>query len=381
MTDRETYEDPGLARRFRAWVDEAAPPAAPERIVFAVMDAVERTEPARLGRQQRPVRFIAGVAQYAALTLVIAIGVAVGILATRPAPAVGPSATPLPSATSATMSPGPAPSLALGARYQLDVTALTGSDQALWVTTRDGRLVELDASTGGQRVIASLDFQPTQVAVAGGFAWLVAPGHDLERIELQTGEVLTTPSSAAARIVATLDTVWLGTSGRIFALDARDPTVRLGDHQMPGHRDVDPLLVVGTQLWVGTNTSIVRLDAATGAQVGSLAGDATSLAFAGNAVWATRGVELLRIDPPSGSITYIEGMPVAMDLAVSGNRLWLAGPPGARRGELVEVDLVSGAVLSRTSIESSLVGLAVAGGDVWVAGDQPGPIWRFSPTP
>ncbi|HEX3265757.1 MAG TPA: PQQ-binding-like beta-propeller repeat protein [Candidatus Limnocylindrales bacterium] len=365
MNDRERYDDPGLARRFREWVDSEAPPAAPERLVFAVMDEVERSRSRRpaIGR----LGFLSNVGQYAALTVVIALGVAIGILATRSVPGPGdrPSAAPSGIAPSGA-SPGVVPSLAAVAAYQLDATAMAADGISLWIATAGGDLIGLDGESGAEVHRQPIRFAATDLVVSDGLAWAVAPGHDLARIDLATSGITTFPAAGVTRVALSPGLVWMASVGRVVALDqASGATVH--DIAVAAHRDTDPIAIVGTEIWVATNAAIQRFDGSSGAAIGSIPGNATDLLEAAGLAWATRGVELARIDPGSAGPTFLEGMPDGALLATDGTLLWVAGSVGGGPGELVALDAGNGSVLSRTPISGEVRGLAAANGAVWLA--------------
>lgn len=365
MSTREPYADPQLARRFRQWVATEAPAAAPERIVFAVMDEVERSRPRRpaLGS----LRLAAGVAQYAALTAVIALGVAIGILATRNVTGPGDSVPPSPSSRASVGStPSVVPSLSAAAAYPFDVTALTADAGSLWLATAGGDLVQLDAVTGAQRHRLALGFAATDIAISNGHAWAVAPGHDMVRVDLTTSALATVPDSAADRVAAGGPAVWAASENRLLGIDPGTLTIS-HDLAVPGHRALDPVTIAGSEVWVATNAAVLRYDTVSAAQAGSIPGDATDLLEAGGIVWATRGTELVRIVPETNATAFIGGMRDGALLGSDGVVLWLAGSVGGGPGELVAIDVASGAILSRTSIQGEVIGVAGTAGVAWVA--------------
>lgn len=379
MTDRETYRDPGIARRFKDWVDAEAPTAAPERIVFAVMDEVERSRPRN--RAVGPLRLLASVGQYAALTAVIAIGVAIGIVATRTLPGQGQGPGPSPSASPhGAASPGAVPSLATIAAYQIDATTLTTDGGVVWIATAGGDLIGLDGGTGAELHRQSIGFAAADLAVADGVAWAVARDRDIARVNVATSELSTLPVFGATRLALSRGTVWLGSTGHVVAIDAQTgATVR--DIGVAGHRDTDPLVVVGNELWVATNVAIQRFQLASGESIGSVPGDATDLLFAGGAVWATRGGELVRIDPLAAGSTFLAGMPDGALLAFDGTNVWVGGSIAGGPGTLISVDGATGTVVSRTPFTGEVRGIGAVGGAAWLATAEDQRVHRFMATP
>ena len=379
MNRAEPYDDPILASRVRSWMETAAPAAAPERLVFSVMDDVERRTRRHPWRSSRPI--FASALRYAALTLVISIGVAGGIILTRGLPSVGgPTAPPSPSA--------PIPSLRSIGGFDTNGRILAGGQGGGWLATASGELVPIDSSTAGLGDPVQIGFVPSDVAVSvaagtGGreTVWLVAPDSSLMRLDPFVGELFGARGATGSRIALGAGAAWVGRADAVQRVDL-DQLTDLGTFDIHGHRATDPLVAVGSELWVADAPGIDRLDTSSGALGTRIPVTATSLVVARGLVWAAERASLVAIDPGSGDIVRTAALPpdVATIVAVEthGDTLWLAasGPSGPL---LVGVDPTSGRATTRTQLATPAVSIAVVGNQVWTL-DAGGHVDRYAPS-
>ena len=106
------------------------------------------------------------------------------------------------------------------------------------------------------------------------------------------------------------------------------------------------------------------------------------LAVGDGAVWALergRG-ELTRIEAATGEDTpFAEGLGGSSSLAVARDALWLGGPDGVKK-----LDLLSGLELGSTPVEevpaSRTTSIAVGRGAVWFVGESSTRLWRIDPS-
>ena len=389
MTERERYEDPELARRVRAWADETAPPAAPDRLVYGVMDAVERSPRRRGFFGQSRLRLIGTAAWYAALTIVITIGVAAGIVLSRVLPSVAQpglttappgsvttSGAPSPAGSSTVILPGPSTSpLSPAARYDLAPVAIAAGDTSVWIATATARLVELDARTGARRGETALAESPTDIAVAFGDVWLVSSS-GLTRLDPSTGATDRLRDAAGDRVTAGGGFIWVSAENVVIRVDpsAFGVAARIA---VTGHPAASDVAVVGPEVWVGTNTRIQAFDIPTGHSTRAVSGDATDVVAGGGELWATRGTELVRIDPTSLATTFYEGMPGAAVLATDGELVWVSGPPGGNTAEVVAVSVADSRIVARATTAGSVNALAAIGRSAWVGTESSPAVVRF----
>ena len=377
MTEQERYEDPGLARRFRDWVGEAAPSAAPERLVYAVMDQVQAEPRRRVGgfRWSR----VQAVWQYAALTLVIAIGVAVGTLVTREpspgseTPAPGSSGTP----TTPSASPGVvAPSLTTTLRLELTAepgpSALRTIGSSLWVGTPDDRLLELDVRTGEELGAVAVGVEAITITPVDGLLWIGSGGDDLVWVDPSSGDVGTIAGVGGHLVLPVGESLWIGRQGEFLRID-RESLEVVGSVAVPGHAAHEPALIVGDELWATAGPEIVRLALPAGIHRGAVSLRPRALLASTDEVLVVDRGTLYRVPVRGGDVgppvPVVDGLPDPVGEILSGDRLWVTGALPGGAGEVLEIDLTSREIVSRTPVGGGTRALTVIDGTVWVAID------------
>ena len=380
MTSFAPYDDPALAARTRGWMQSTAPVAAPERLVFGVMDEVERSP-----RQRRAalagLPILTGVARYAALTVVITIGVAAGIMVSRNVENVGGPTPP----------PTPTPALEFIGELSLDGRLLASDTSRAWVVTGTRQLIPIDAA-GATGEAIDLTFMPADLAAVtdssldyGGpeTVWLVAPDTDLLRVDPTVGEFAAAQGASGARLALGAGAAWISRADAVVEVDAAFMTLR-GTVAVPGHRVDDPVVVVNDEAWVADATGIARLDPSTGGPLGRIPVVATDLVVARGLVWAAEGRRLRAINPDSGEVSATATLPLdiapIVALATHGDLIWLATEAGPGGPLLIGVDAATGRTISLTPLTAPTISIAVVGNQVWTL-DAAGHIGRFEPGP
>ena len=376
MNQNESYDDPTLASRVRAWMEVAAPVAAPERLVFSVMDDVQR---APRGRRFAIPGFpiVTGVARYAALTLVITIGVAAGILVSRNLENVG----------GPTPSPTPVPSLRSLGEITSDGRLLTSGPSGAWLVTGADQLVPIDAE-GRLGVPIALDFAPSDIVArvdllpaAAERVWLVAPDTDLVRLEPGVGDLAVAEGASGTSVTHGPGVAWVSRAGEVLKVDSGLLTI-LAIYAVPDHDVGDPMLVVGTTLWVVGASGIERLDSATGDRDARINITASALIGTRGLVWAAQGSGLIAIDATTGQPGRTAQLPSdasdILALATRGETIWVAAESGSGLAWLTSVDAETGQVTSLTPLATPVTSIAVVGNQVWTL-DQGGHVDRFEP--
>ena len=387
MSGDEQYPDPAVARRIKAWVDDTAPPAAPERLVFSVMDEVESTVQRRT---RLPAIRLDTALQYLALTVVIAIGVAAGTLLTRsdqpssasplpthgaspsPSAAATPEAPPmLPTVDRRTLANAPGPG-AIG------VTAAT-----LWIGTPNGTVVEIDAATGEERSRTTVGVDAISIRFLDGLGWVGSGGEDLVWLDPATHGVGSIPGAGGPFVVGGAGSIWVSRQDGFARIDPRTRTV-VASVAVPGHRDTDPALVVGDELWVVAGSSTVRLALPSGGALGTIDAHLSGLVTTPRGVLGIEGGRLMQLSDASGvldhPIALIDGLHDPTGAAVAGDRLWLIGGVAGGADAVVEIDLSGMRIASRTPLSGGGRAIAVAAGSIWVAVDN-GELIQFLANP
>jgi hypothetical protein len=373
MNDREPYPDPALARRFKDWLDQAAPPAAPERLVFAVMDEVETVGRPRL--RLGAIR-LETILQYVALTVVVAIGVAAGTLLSRSEPGASQSPGP-PSSVPASASPEPVPSLATIGRSVLSrapgVSAIGVTEGRLWVGTAEGTVVEIDSASGAELSRTAVGPEPTAIRSFGDRLWIGSGGPDLVWLDPRTHAIGSVDGAGGQALVVADGSLWVGGRDRLSRIDPAGRTV-VGTIDVPGRRPNDLALLAGDELWSAVGPSVVRFALPSGAKLGTIDVHPLGIVQSAQGVLAVDAGRLLQLSSPSRVLvtpaTLLGGLPDPVALTVVGDRLWILGSIPGRAGEVDAIDLPSLRVLSRTFPGGGGRALAVVGGSVWVGVDS-----------
>jgi hypothetical protein len=388
MTDRPPFDDPLLVRRLGDWMDDQREVRAPGRLVDAVM--AEVVAQPHGGRWAVPLRRWQGIAAYGALTAVVAIGVTLGILLAqtigdevgRPSasPSPSPSASPSPGAsTDPAASGSPAQALVPLAEIPIEATAIATGEAGLWVVDATNRLAELDPATGVVRRSVALPRRVDALLATPAGIWAASVEGNLVRVDPTTLAVVEIAEAVGGALALGEDgSIWLGQEDGLARIDPAANVVNLAVAIANRGAGLGVTVLDG-DVWVATRSQIVRLDALDGAVIARLDGDATALGVADGAVWASRGIELLRIEPSTPSIVDIlAGIPARGPMTVSAGRIWIAGSPGAAAGTIVGVDAAAGRIVFETTVDGSVIDLAFDGSVVWAARDEGGQIGRFA---
>jgi hypothetical protein len=384
MSEIERYSDPVLADRFKEWLNEAAPPAAPERLVFAVMDDVEAS--GRTRGRFGAIRFET-ILQWVALTVVIAIGVTLGSIVSRPStngsgspsPSPGASASRPTSSSIASPASGAAPSLRTIDRSTFSrapgPSAIGLAGSSMWVGTPDGEVVELDPTTGVERSRRSVGAEPITIIQYDGVLWIGSGGPDLAWLDPATGEGGTIPGLGGHVVLRAAGSLWVSRQGEFARLDpvTREP---IGSISLPNHRASDIASIVGGELWAGSGETVARLSLPSGSVQGTISAQPDALLERPDGVYAVDRGRLVQLAganvtaPLDAPVALLDDLPQAYGQAVDGDLVWFGGPMPAGFGEVVGIDLRSKQVISRTRTIGSPRALSFAAGSLWVALDD-----------
>jgi hypothetical protein len=321
---------------------------------------------------------LAGFVRYAALTLVITIGVAAGILLTRGVDNVG---GPSPA-------PTPTPSLRFVGVVADDARLLAADTARAWLVTRSEQLIPIaNDGTAGEPI--EIGFAPSDLDAIRDSAedyggpetvWLIAPNADLLRVDPTVGEVFRATGVRGTQISLGSGAAWVSRAGEITKV--LPDLVTLTTSPFAAHRAADPFLVTSGSLWVADASGIERLDPATGRRGDRISGGVAALLEADGLVWAARGARLVAFDPASGEIRHTMPLPngasnvVAM--ATHGNTIWLATSTGSQGPLLIGLDAATSQTISLTPLSTPSTSIAVVGNQVWTL-DAAGHVGRYEP--
>jgi hypothetical protein len=365
-----------------------SPPARPDDIERAWAELERRTREDSRTRRRR----LAGCAGVGGAGLVLAAAVAAG--PGRPGP-------PVPAAF-----PG-----AIVARIVTPAAAAMTADRGnLWVLTASRHLVRIDAATnevtlrepvpGTSSATAQL---AAQLAAGDGTLWVAANTTESARLSTQLLRI----SPADGRVLASINIdgcvsqnsvtngpvitygaghLWIGcliagkTGYAAVILRVNPATDRVDGRTTPIRGPAGWLAAGSGGLWEsGPMSPITQLDRRTmrstgrtvsGPASGSLGGQ--PIVQAAGALWALRGGTVVEIGPASGLVRQVfqryhdepGGAVPAGEIAVSGDSLWVAGPP------ITRFNIATGRVLAQVAgpwDRGSSDLIAVTPGAVWVS--------------
>jgi DNA-binding SARP family transcriptional activator/ABC-type branched-subunit amino acid transport system substrate-binding protein/streptogramin lyase len=241
-----------------------------------------------------------------------------------------------------------------------------------------------------------------QMTRGGGGIGTPVAGDSVVAVDPEGGRIL-----AAVPVGATPSAITAG-EGAIWTLNSDDRTISRIDPETKAVRTLGigaiptDVAAGGGGVWVGnggklgkaqfagvTATAITRLDPRTGAAVGTTPltrrGNASSnaseqhIAVAGDSVWAIN---------PDFSVSRLDAEKAKVVVTVRGVRALgiAAGPAGiwvlTDEGEVARIDPARSAFGQRIGLAATtLTGLAVGAGSVWVTDPYDGTLWRVTPGP
>jgi len=380
------------ARAERALADRAWPPPPWHRV---------------LARKRRRSLAATGVA-------LLIIGTLVWVVV-RPAlqeePVVRPVPNlPTPGRVSATVGVGESPN------------ALTAGGGALWVAgSGNGTVTRVDPATGRVTATLRLGGEPDGLALAGGVLWVAyADRAVVTRVDPTTATALGqvrvgrhAPVGTQAGTLAVpesigvgLGAVWVpnsadGTVSRIdpatgkvtatFPVSGRTPSVHLYNAGVG-------VAVADGALWVTDehDARLLRLDPGTGRiiHVVALGGGAVPVRASAGRLWVVTLSDrrLYGLDAGTGRVTSRISLgagvadpgfgeqPLTTALAVEGQTAWVATNIAGRR-VLVRVDLRAGRVVGVQPLRGRVFGLALVGGQPWLADYDDNTVLHVVPSP
>jgi streptogramin lyase len=404
-----------IERILDGWLAEG-PTEAPDRILSNLETRIEgqpqrpawhiHIREVRMGRYARPLAAVA-----AAVIVVVA-----GILVWRSPGQAIVGATPSPA--SSTLSPSPVngggpsaepiPSLRpVQALASVNVGVSTGSGgliasdgTTLWVST-DTAIVGIDPSTNAvkARVTVPRTAYSSAIAATPGALWLDAPDADpltISRYDSRTGAlVASVPVPDALQPIAADGAIWVAEQPRA-AVARIDPatnkvvaTVNVGATGSIGLGDV----AAGSDgaIWVvnGDASTIVEISPSTNTVLRTLTiapsvlTASSSLVVDQDAIWATLGSSITRIDPLRGASAWTATLDGAIQRAlIQPDAVWVGLDPhtASKAGMEVALNPTTGAQIDALSIPDGQVSDALeAFGSVWLVLGQQGLVERFSP--
>ena len=206
--------------------------------------------------------------------------------------------------------------------------------------------------------------------VAGCAVWMPSGdnGGGIHRVDLLTGAVTNAnPAEVIWDVDVDGDQLWAFGDSTLFRLDTATGEVQ-------AERPVDSgsgyvMRIAAGRAWVGRYRSgLTAFDLSTGATVATPIEEGTvnTIEIGAGAVWAntfgTEGTRLLRVDDSTAEVTVVPIPRTFSDFAIAGDLLYI----GTEQGEVQQIDPASGAVVTSVRLDDSDgVKLAAEGSSVW----------------
>jgi len=372
-------------RQILDWLAAADHPRSVEPVVDAVLVSIPgigQESPSRMGRT---VRRFASSGLVAAALIVAVVGFA---LISRPAPAVGPATSPNPSvAPSPTPSPSPSPGRSLPAGVTAidmgeETWALAVDDQSVWVQVSESDIGRIDKGIGrdtGVRVheVPAIQFE-------GRDLWALDLGTGIIRLNPLNGAILETiPGINGYYIVVDGTTAWVSDVGHsVDRVDLESGKVVTTIDVPAGPKE---MAVFDGAVWVTCDGGgvVARIDIATNEVVAEIPAGSrpANIAVGEGSVWVwNHQLQLLRIDPATNEvIATIDGVAAGpgAGVTVGGGSVWVVVPTGIGR-----IDPATNKIVDVIPIgPGGYVDLAWFDGELWASSTDRNLVYRIDPSP
>ncbi len=278
------------------------------------------------------------------------------------------------------------------------VAGLMGSSPPVPLIATPNSVALIDPATNRVAAVIPVGDRPTQIAVHGDAVWVLHP--DLRTLSLVSRSdrkvVRTVGVGGASSLAVDRHGVWV-TDARAATVTLIEPerltverTVRARERSSPfgDHPDAGPIAIGFGSLWFASGEStITRIDAATGRIVTRIRGVETGESLGGiaigpDAVWVAGPFQssmVTRIDPRRNSVVakvFVQKFRLN-GIAVGSDAVWVSDVGG---DQVWAIDSVRNQPVGTTGVGGQPLGVAYADGSVWVANSGEGTISRIDPT-
>ncbi len=376
-------DEPRTDRVIRDWLASSDHPRSAEFVVDGILESIPRTSQDSASTSGNALRRIANLG-LAAAVVVVAVA---GLVLLRPGqPSVGPSAptptptpstSPSPSRAAPTFPPG-VTAIDMGA----ETWALAVDDQSVWVQIGDVGMGRIDKATNRDTGVRVNEI--TQMQFEGTNLWAFDEGTGIVRLNPLSGMILETiPGISGFYIVVDGTSAWVSDVGHtVDRVDLETGEVVASIDVPNGPKE---MVVFDGSVWVTCDAGgvVARIDIATNTVVAEIpAGNRPgNLAAGERSVWVwNHQQELLRVDLETNEVVAtIEGVSETLGagVAVGGGSVWVAVPNGIGRidpatNEIVEVIPIG---------PGGYVDFGWFDGELWVSSTHRNLVYRIDPSP
>jgi YVTN family beta-propeller protein len=267
-----------------------------------------------------------------------------------------------------------------------DPVAVATGEGSVWTASKlDGTATRIDPATGTPTKVIQTD-APADLAIAGGFLWILGADTSLSQIDPSTGAHAQTVElldieAGPGHLAPAADALWgsiLCTCGS--GLSEQEHGVV--EFRLPPDGSIRTSLAAGAN-FVGLDTAALQNLLDTGAirKINVVDAAPTGIAVGEGAVWVANELGdfayVQRYDPEAGIATEqirVDGF--ALGIAAGEEAVWVANPLG---DTVSRIDPATNTIVERIPVGDNPLEVAVGEGSVWVTNYRDGTVSRIDP--
>ena len=360
-------------------------PRPPDYVVDAVLSSIPSTrqdpaEPWRIALR----RFgRAGLAAAAA----IAVGAMAMAVLVRPEAPVQPGASPSPTPTPSSQAGAPSlPPASRRSTWGRETWSLTVDEASVWVQDQDNIIRRIDRATN--TVGGRVPWDAPHMQLEAGQLWALSGGTSIIRVDPLTGQVVQELTGVSGfNIAVDGTTAWVSDAGHtVDRVDLETGDIVASVDVPTGPRE---LIVFEGDVWVACDEGgvVARIDGDTSTVIATIDAGWRPVNLAGGegAVWVRNyNRRLLRIDPATNTVVATvvarnEGVagPADTGVAVGGGSAWMVVSNGIGRVDPATNEIVQVIPIGR----GGYVDLVWFDGELWASSTDRNLVFRMAITP
>jgi serine/threonine-protein kinase len=268
-----------------------------------------------------------------------------------------------------------------------DPVAIATGEGSVWTASKlDGTATRIDPATGAPTKVIQTEVAPADLAIAGGFLWILGADTSLQQVDPSTGSRAQTVElldieAGPGHLAAGPDALWgsiLCTCGS--GLPEQEHGVV--EFRLPPDGNIRTSLAAGAN-FVGLDTAALQNLLATGAirKIDVVDAAPTGIAVGEGGVWVANELGdfayVQRYDPEAGIATEqirVEGF--ALGIAAGEGAVWVVNPLS---DTVSRIDPATNTIVQRIPVGDNPLQVAVGEGSVWVTNYRDGTVSRIDP--
>jgi serine/threonine-protein kinase len=268
-----------------------------------------------------------------------------------------------------------------------DPVGIATGERSVWTASKfDGTATRIDPATGVPTEVISTGTPPADLAIAGGWLWILEADTSLQQVDPSTGAHVQTVElidieAGPGHLAAGPEALWgsiLCTCGS--GLPEQEHGVV--EIRLPSDGSIETSLAAGSE-FAGLDPEAIRNLLATGAirKINVVDAAATGIAVGEGGVWVANELGgfayVQRYDPEAGIATEqirVDGF--ALGIAAGEGAVWVANPLG---DTVSRIDPATNTIVERIPVGDNPLEVAVGEGSVWVTNYRDGTVSRIDP--